>query len=64
MTRFADIEAYWTERGWAELGPVKIASRIDVPGSGDEVPAGAVRRRRGLVAAHRHRGGRDLGRRR
>ncbi|GAB2451687.1 molybdopterin-dependent oxidoreductase [Nocardioides hungaricus] len=30
VTRFADIEAYWTERGWSELGPVKIASRIDV----------------------------------
>lgn len=30
VTRFSDIEAYWTERGWSELGPVKIASRIDV----------------------------------
>ena len=30
VTRFAEIEAYWTERGWSELGPVKIASRIDV----------------------------------
>ncbi|RYJ00519.1 MAG: oxidoreductase, partial [Actinomycetales bacterium] len=30
VTRFADIEAYWTEQGWSELGPVKIASRIDV----------------------------------
>ena len=43
VTRFADFEAYWTERGWGERGPVKIASRIDVPGSGDEVPAGDVR---------------------
>ena len=30
VTRFADISAYWTENGWSELGPVKIASRIDV----------------------------------
>ena len=43
VTRFDDIAAYWTERGWAEQGPVKIASRIDVPGAGDEVPAGDVR---------------------
>jgi DMSO/TMAO reductase YedYZ molybdopterin-dependent catalytic subunit len=42
VTRFDDITAFWTERGWAEQGPVKIASRIDVPGSGDEVPAGEV----------------------
>ncbi len=42
VTRFQDIEAYWTERGWAELGPVKIASRVDVPRSGDEVQAGSV----------------------
>lgn len=37
VTRFADIEAYWTQRGWAEKGPVKIASRIDVPHGGGEV---------------------------
>ncbi|MGL5810368.1 MAG: molybdopterin-dependent oxidoreductase [Nocardioides sp.] len=43
VTRFADIEAYWTSRGWAEEGPVKIASRIDVPENGGEVPAGEVR---------------------
>jgi DMSO/TMAO reductase YedYZ molybdopterin-dependent catalytic subunit len=42
VTRFADISAYWTDRGWSELGPVKIASRIDVPGDGADVPAGAV----------------------
>jgi DMSO/TMAO reductase YedYZ molybdopterin-dependent catalytic subunit len=43
VTRFADIEAYWTQRGWAELGPVKIASRIDVPGDGGEVAASGGR---------------------
>jgi DMSO/TMAO reductase YedYZ molybdopterin-dependent catalytic subunit len=42
VSTFADISAYWTERGWAELGPVKMSSRVDVPRSGAEVPAGAV----------------------
>lgn len=43
VTRFADVTAYWTERGWAERGPVKMASRIDVPSSGERVPAGTLR---------------------
>jgi len=43
VSRFQDFEAYWTGKGWSEKGPVKIASRIDVPGSGDDVPAGEVR---------------------
>jgi len=42
VTRFDKISAYWTDRGWSEQGPVKIASRIDVPRSGAEVPAGPV----------------------
>jgi DMSO/TMAO reductase YedYZ molybdopterin-dependent catalytic subunit len=42
VSTFADITAYWTERGWGELGPVKMSSRVDVPRSGDEVPAGDV----------------------
>ncbi|HWJ09006.1 MAG TPA: molybdopterin-dependent oxidoreductase [Nocardioides sp.] len=42
VTRFADITAYWTDKGWAEQGPVKIASRIDVPHDGDDVPAGEL----------------------
>jgi DMSO/TMAO reductase YedYZ molybdopterin-dependent catalytic subunit len=42
VTRFEDFTAYWTDKGWAEQAPVKIASRIDVPGSGDEVEAGEV----------------------
>ena len=42
VTRFSDVTAYWTDRGWAEQGPVKIASRIDVPRSGAEVPAGLL----------------------
>lgn len=43
VTRFADVETFWTQRGWAEQGPVKIASRIDVPRDGAEVGAGVVR---------------------
>jgi len=33
VTRFADDTAYWTTRGWSERGPIKIASRVDVPRS-------------------------------
>jgi DMSO/TMAO reductase YedYZ molybdopterin-dependent catalytic subunit len=54
FTRFDQIQAYWTGKGWAEQGPVKIASRIDVPSSGDEVTAGDVTF--GGVAWHQHTG--------
>lgn len=40
ITRFADFEAYWTQRGWGERGPIKTGSRIDVPRSGDDLAAG------------------------
>jgi DMSO/TMAO reductase YedYZ molybdopterin-dependent catalytic subunit len=40
VTRFADAEGYWTPRGWDAEGPVKLASRIDTPGSGAAVKAG------------------------
>lgn len=33
VTRFDRFEGYWTPRGWDALGPVKLASRIDVPRS-------------------------------
>ncbi|MDN5686551.1 MAG: molybdopterin-dependent oxidoreductase [Brachybacterium sp.] len=33
VTRFADDLAYWSTRGWSERGPIKIASRVDVPRS-------------------------------
>ena len=33
LTRFDEAEAYWTQRGWAAKGPIKTASRIDVPAS-------------------------------
>ena len=42
VTRFAVDMGYWTPRGWSALGPVKTASRIDVPRSGREVRAGLV----------------------
>ncbi|WP_408896799.1 molybdopterin-dependent oxidoreductase [Nocardioides sp. R1-1] len=42
VTRFADITAYWTDKGWAEHGPVKPASTIEVPGDGADVPAGEL----------------------
>lgn len=42
LTTFANDTAYWTDRGWAEKGPVKIGSRIDVPTSGASVDAGTV----------------------
>ncbi|WP_372497928.1 molybdopterin-dependent oxidoreductase [Nocardioides carbamazepini] len=42
VTRFDDITAYWTDKGWSEQGPVKIASKIEVPGDGADVPAGEV----------------------
>lgn len=42
VTRFADRSAYWTERGWSERGPIKLASRIDVPRGFETVPAGGT----------------------
>ena len=43
VTTFDSFTAYWTSRGWSERGPVKLASRIDVPNDGDHVSAGRVR---------------------
>ena len=42
LTRFDRERGYWTPRGWAELGPVKLSSRIDVPREGTSVPAGSI----------------------
>lgn len=42
VTKFSDFSAFWTQRGWSELGPVKTQSRIDVPHSGSSVAAGTV----------------------
>jgi DMSO/TMAO reductase YedYZ molybdopterin-dependent catalytic subunit len=43
VTTFDSFSAYWTERGWSAQGPIKLASRIDVPGDGHQVKAGRVR---------------------
>ena len=40
VTRFDAVDAFWTQRGWGELGPVKMASRIDVPANGATVRPG------------------------
>lgn len=42
VTRFADATAYWTDRGWSARGPIKTASRIDVPRDGARVSPGQV----------------------
>ena len=31
LTTFDDDEGYWAQKGWSERGPIKIASRIDIP---------------------------------
>ena len=42
LTTFADSAAYWTANGWSPQGPVKTASRIDVPQDNATVSAGTV----------------------
>ena len=42
VTSFAADRGYWTPRGWSALGPVKLASRIEVPRSGARVAPGRV----------------------
>jgi DMSO/TMAO reductase YedYZ molybdopterin-dependent catalytic subunit len=41
VTRFDQFQGYWTPRGWSELGPIKLSSRIDVPG-GKKLDPGPV----------------------
>ena len=43
VTTFDKFEAFWTQRGWSERGPVKTGSRVDVPRNGASVKAGDVR---------------------
>jgi DMSO/TMAO reductase YedYZ molybdopterin-dependent catalytic subunit len=43
VTTFDSFTAYWTSRGWSAKGPVKLASRIDVPRNGHSVSAGQAR---------------------
>jgi DMSO/TMAO reductase YedYZ molybdopterin-dependent catalytic subunit len=43
VTSFDKFEAFWTQRGWSERGPVKTQSRIDRPRNGSTVKAGSLR---------------------
>jgi sulfite oxidase len=54
VTRFADFQAFWTQRGWSPQGPIKTESRIDVPHDGDSRTAGTVPI--GGIAWAQHRG--------
>ena len=42
LTTFADFDAYWIPRGWAQQAPIKTGSRIDRPRAGSSTPAGEV----------------------
>jgi DMSO/TMAO reductase YedYZ molybdopterin-dependent catalytic subunit len=42
LTTFDAYDAYWIQRGWAERGPIKTQSRIDVPAAGATVATGTV----------------------
>jgi DMSO/TMAO reductase YedYZ molybdopterin-dependent catalytic subunit len=42
LTTFADYDAYWVPRGWAQQAPIKTGSRIDRPQGGSRVAAGEV----------------------
>jgi len=54
VTQFDKVTGYWVDKGWSEQGPVKLASRIDVPREGATVAAGQVVF--GGVAWHQHTG--------
>lgn len=54
LTRFDAVEAYWTERGWATEGPVKVSARIDTPRPLARLAPGTVAI--GGVAWAQHRG--------
>jgi DMSO/TMAO reductase YedYZ molybdopterin-dependent catalytic subunit len=42
LTTFDAFQPYWEQRGWAQQGPVKTQSRIDVPQAQAAVTAGRV----------------------
>ena len=42
LSRFADFDAYWVPRGWAQQAPIKTESRIDAPRDGSTQRAGTV----------------------
>ncbi len=55
VTRFSDVTAYWTSRGWAPQAPIKTASRIDVPASFAQLSKGSTVAVAGVAWAQ-HRG--------
>jgi DMSO/TMAO reductase YedYZ molybdopterin-dependent catalytic subunit len=40
LTTWEDFNGYWVPRGWSKEGPIKTASRIDVPSRGASLVAG------------------------
>ncbi len=42
LTRRDDFDSFWVDRGWAKDGPIRTETRIDVPESGAQVPAGSI----------------------
>ena len=40
LTTWEDFDGYWVPRGWSKEGPIKTASRIDVPRSGATIDPG------------------------
>jgi len=42
LTPAADVDSFWVARGWDRDGSILTATRIDVPASGAQVPAGTV----------------------
>jgi DMSO/TMAO reductase YedYZ molybdopterin-dependent catalytic subunit len=53
ITTYASSSAYWTQNGWSADGPVKTASRIDVPSDNGTVSAGTVTLAGTAWATHR-----------
>jgi len=42
LTTLEAFDGYWVPLGWSKEGPILTQSRIDVPGSGQQVPVGRV----------------------
>lgn len=42
LSTFSSFDPYWVQRGWAAMGPVKTASRIDRPKAFAQLAAGTV----------------------
>jgi hypothetical protein len=42
LTGTGEADGYWIPRGWSRDGPIKTASRIDVPRGGATLPSGPV----------------------